>query len=343
MIGGYQILDLRSIDLQKSGSASSITDPYVLKQLLMFRDHIDKAYNFAKPLVNQLKPVLVRFRDKKSGEKTEGATFGELSVDGNYYTFKVTARISGALVLRISVAFEEITNDYGNKEWVIDTATIQLKDESKTITGDLELTGDLSVGDEVSISGDTTIAHNKAIKSGSNMIKVEDTNNRILLDGKTYVDGSFEQNDYNWESSNLQIASDWLNGLTANNSFVKIAKVNKELHVIISAELENETEESITTGSNLSIIALSNIPSEIVSKIYRKDGTNCNQAYTDSDVILSSPISFSDINGLNYEQKCGLLYSNNPGVLALWLAYGVNITIGAGQKKFIDYRVQILL
>lgn len=154
MIGGYQILDLRSIDLQKSGSASSITDPYVLKQLLMFRDHIDKAYNFAKPLVNQLKPVLVRFRDKKSGEKTEGATFGELSVDGNYYTFKVTARISGALVLRINVAFEEITNDYGNKEWVIDTATIQLKDESKTITGDLELSGGLSVGGDVDITGD---------------------------------------------------------------------------------------------------------------------------------------------------------------------------------------------
>ena len=154
MIGGYQILDLRGIDLQKASVASNITNAYVLKQLLQLRDHIDKAYDFSKPLTNQLKPVLIRFRDKKSGEKTEGATFGELSVNGNYYTFKITARISGALVLTINVAFEEITNDYGNKEWVIDTATILLKDESKSITGDLELSGDLSVGGDVNITGD---------------------------------------------------------------------------------------------------------------------------------------------------------------------------------------------
>ena len=301
MLGGYQILDLRGIDLTISQSASDITNANVLNQLLKLRDYIDKAYNFSKPLENQLKPVLIRFRDKKANEKIEGATFGELSVVDNYYSFKITARLSGVLVLTINVTFEEVENGYGNYEWVIDDATIQLADETQTITGDLTVEGDLS------------------------------------------VDGSFEQKDCNWESSNLEIDPNWLNGLTAHNSFVKIAKVNKELHVIISAELENETAESITTGSNLSIIALSNIPSEIASKIYRKDGTNCSQAYTDSDVILSSPISFSDINGLNYEQKCGLLYSNNPGVLALWLAYGINITIGASQKKFIDYRVQILL
>ena len=157
MIGGYQILDLRGIDLSKGAVASNITDAYVLKQLLQLRDHIDKAYDFSKPLTNQLKPVLIRFRDKKSGEKTEGATFGELSVNGNYYTFKITARISGALVLTINVAFEEVTNDYGNKEWVIDSATILLKDESKTITGDLELSGDLSVGDDASIGGDLSV------------------------------------------------------------------------------------------------------------------------------------------------------------------------------------------
>ena len=157
MIGGYQILDLRGIDLTKGSVASNITNVYVLKQLLQLRDHIDKAYDFSKPLTNQLKPVLIRFRDKKNGEKTEGATFGELSVNGNYYTFKITARISGALVLTINVAFEEVTNDYGNKEWVIDTATILLKDESKTITGDLELSGDLSVGDDASITGDASV------------------------------------------------------------------------------------------------------------------------------------------------------------------------------------------
>lgn len=160
MIGGYQILDLRGIDLQISASASNITDPYVLKQLLSLRDHIDKAYDFNKPLVNQLKPVLIRFRDKKNGEKTEGATFGEMSVVTNYYTFKITGRISGQFTLIINVAFHEITNEYGNKEWVINTAKIQLADASVVLEGDIAIDGDLSVSGDIegdSISGNEIV------------------------------------------------------------------------------------------------------------------------------------------------------------------------------------------
>lgn len=157
MIGGYQILDLRGIDLQISASASNITDPYVLKQLLQLRDHIDKAYNFNKPLVNQLKPVLIRFRDKKNGEKTEGATFGEMSVVGNYYTFKITGRISGQFTLIINVAFHEVTNAYGNKEWLINTAKIQLADASNVLEGDIAMENDLSVGGDLTIVGNAVL------------------------------------------------------------------------------------------------------------------------------------------------------------------------------------------
>lgn len=164
MIGGYQILDLRGLNLQISASASNITDPYVLKQLLSLRDHIDKAYNFNKPLVNQLKPVLIRFRDKKNGEKTEGATFGEMSVVGNYYTFKITGRISGQFTLIINVAFHEVTNAYGNKEWLINTATIQLADASDVLEGDIDLEGDLSVGGDLEVIGDVTGGENSKFK-----------------------------------------------------------------------------------------------------------------------------------------------------------------------------------
>lgn len=157
MLGGYQILDLRGIDLTISQSASDITNANVLNQLLKLRDYIDKAYNFSKPLENQLKPVLIRFRDKKANEKIEGATFGELSVVDNYYSFKITARLSGVLVLTINVTFEEVENGYGNYEWIIDDATIQLADETQTISGDLEVTGDLSVGDDATITGDASV------------------------------------------------------------------------------------------------------------------------------------------------------------------------------------------
>lgn len=145
MIGGYQILDLRGLNLEITQQAQSLTDQNVLKQLtLLLRDSIDKDYNFNKPLENQLKPVLIRFRDKKNGEKIEGATFGELSVKGNYYSFLISGHLSGLLTLLLNVEFEEITNDYGNQEWVIKTATIQLIDASSVLEGNIDVEGNLT-------------------------------------------------------------------------------------------------------------------------------------------------------------------------------------------------------
>lgn len=157
MLGGYQILDLRKIDLTITKTQSNITDAYVLSQLLKLRDFIDKDYDFSKPIENQLKPVLIRYRDKKNGEKSEGAMFGELAVVDNYYTFKITGRISGALILTIKVAFQEITNDYGAKEWAINTAKIQLQDVIEDLEGNLALEGDLDVSGDVDVGGDLTV------------------------------------------------------------------------------------------------------------------------------------------------------------------------------------------
>ena len=78
MLGGYQILDLRNIDLSRSTSEASITDVEVLKQLSHIADHIQKNYDFNKPLQNQLKPLLIRYRDKKVGEKHEVALYGNI-------------------------------------------------------------------------------------------------------------------------------------------------------------------------------------------------------------------------------------------------------------------------
>ena len=160
MLGGYQILDLRKIDLTITKTQSNITDAYVLSQLLKLRDFIDKDYDFSKPIENQLKPVLIRYRDKKNGEKSEGAMFGELAVVDNYYTFKITGRISGALILTIKVAFQEITNAYGAKEWVINTAKIQLQDVIEDLEGNLALEGDLDVSGDLDVGGDANIFEN---------------------------------------------------------------------------------------------------------------------------------------------------------------------------------------
>ena len=184
MLGGYQILDLRGIDLEKSQSASDITNANVLNQLLKLRDYIDKAYNFSKPLENQLKPVLIRFRDKKVNEKIEGATFGELSLVDNYYSFKITARLSGVLVLTINVTFEEVENGYGNYEWIIDDATIQLADETQIIDGDVTIDGDLSVTGSINGESNPSVRpvwfHPLTLYSGGNTITINEKEYSLL-------------------------------------------------------------------------------------------------------------------------------------------------------------------
>lgn len=151
MLGGYQILDLRGIDLTVGTSASNITDANVLKQLRELRNHIQKDYNFAKPLNNQLKPVLVRYRDKKNGEKHEVAIYGNLEVLTNYYTFKINA-IGHGEKLSIEVVFEEKTDECENKYWDIKTAKVLLSID-EAIGGDLDVTGDASIGGDLEVTG----------------------------------------------------------------------------------------------------------------------------------------------------------------------------------------------
>ena len=128
MLGGYQILDLRNIDLTRGTSASNITNAYVLNQLLKLREHIEKSYDFSKALNNQLKPVLIRYRDKKVGEKHESAVFGALEVVNTYYKFKIVAENNGER-LSIDVEFEEKTYENDEKYWDIKTAKILLTQE----------------------------------------------------------------------------------------------------------------------------------------------------------------------------------------------------------------------
>ena len=132
MLGGYQILDLRSIDLSRGTSESSISDASVLAQLLNIRDHIQKTYDFSKPLHAQLKPLLIRYRDKKVGEKHEVALYGNIEVINTYYKFRIIANNEGEQ-LTINVEFEEKTDEYDNKYWDIKTAKILLTSAEQTI------------------------------------------------------------------------------------------------------------------------------------------------------------------------------------------------------------------
>ena len=239
MLGGYQILDLRGIDLSIGTSASNITDANVLKQLRELRNHIQKDYNFAKPLNNQLKPVLIRYRDKKNGEKHEVAIYGNLEVLTNYYTFKINA-IGHDEKLSIEVVFEEKTDEYENKYWDIKTAKVLLSiDEA--------IGGDASIGGDLNVTGDTSI--------GGDLVVTGKVNGKIAFEDiedaqghKRFIEGD--------------ITAEEITGLT--QKYGKWSLSGSHLMIVLAVDVADTT--AFVSGTT--IAQITNIPSWILDKIY---------------------------------------------------------------------------
>lgn len=124
MKGGYQILDLTGLDLEIKNEQTSISDPKILKQLDYLKSYIEDGYNFAKPLNNQLKPILLRIRDKKNGEKQESSVWANLSKKTNNLTFVVEAVVDSITfkMIQIEVVFELKQDEVDNYYYGIKTA-----------------------------------------------------------------------------------------------------------------------------------------------------------------------------------------------------------------------------
>lgn len=312
MLGGYQILDLRKIDLTITKTQSNITDAYVLSQLLKLRDFIDKDYDFSKPIENQLKPVLIRYRDKKNGEKSEGAMFGELAVVDNYYTFKITGRISGALILTIKVAFQEITNAYDAKEWVINTAKIQLQDVLEDLEGNLALEGDLSVSGDVAVGGD------------------------LVVTGKISSSANFTRE---------LVLPDTAQGLSKVYAYAVLNQENNILEYIIACKYTNNTEADITINANTVIFGslyITDLPEDLASKIYRLDGTNLSEEDdAEASILIDSGAYF--VSASNMGQLFVNMYSVSPRSMTHEIINTNQITIPSGSSLIVGARVFLKL
>ena len=143
MLGGYQIINLTKLDLTIGTSQVSITDSEILNQLRDLREHIEDNYNFAIPLNRKLKPVLLRLRDKKNGEKQEVSVWANLSIITNNKTFKIEALVDSVSMkaIQIEVVFQQLTDDDGNPYWDIKTAkylyTENINIEGGTVEADV--------------------------------------------------------------------------------------------------------------------------------------------------------------------------------------------------------------
>lgn len=163
-----------------------------------------------------------------------------------------------------------------------------------------------------------------------------------IFNGNISINGWLEQSDFNYLSNNQTISPQWLNGITAKNVYMRFGVINKVLYVVVSAQLENETENDITTNAGYPLFN-SAIPSSIASKIYRKDGTTCNVQATDTngDICLIDLI-LSRRSGVELNRKTALIYSVNATQFAIWLA-NASFTVPAGATYDLDARTFLLL
>ena len=180
----------------------------------------------------------------------------------------------------------------------------------------------------------------KAVNDNADVVDTILDGNLIETDLKVKT---IAQTDYNWDSGNLTLNNDWLNGLTAINSFVKFVIVNNIMYIVVSTKLKNNTENSITTAINKSLISAITIPEEYADKIYRKDGTNLSQDYGGSDdSVIGVTYRLSTYTGAYKALIEGNVYSAGIRQLGLW-ATSSTATIPAGEERILDFRTFIVL
>ena len=152
---------------------------------------------------------------------------------------------------------------------------------------------------------------------------------------------TLEQSEYNYDSGNIELNPNWLNGVTATKSFLKFVVINKVFYVVISLILENETENDIAMPGNTALITQFELPEAISSKIYRKDGTTLNQTLTLSDCVIGCTYRVSAIAGASKSDVDGTIYSSVTNRIGLWAA--TSLTIPAGATRILDFRTQLIL
>lgn len=109
MRGGYQILDIRGLNIQPNDTEVSITDEYVLEQLLKIGDFIDDE---AGLIANQLKPINVLLPASSGYANLSLLEAGTLLIDAMV--------LGGHFVL--SVVYGTAQDDYGNWFKFVDSA-----------------------------------------------------------------------------------------------------------------------------------------------------------------------------------------------------------------------------
>ena len=140
----------------------------------------------------------------------------------------------------------------------------------------------------------------------------------------------------------MNLVNTWLNGLTASNTYAKIMVKNGVLYMVVSTRLTNSTESDITTAM-APIAEAADLPDEIASKIYRKDGTNVSVNPVSGDNICGATLHISNSDSGGIALKECSLYSTTAKNVRFWSSSASKFTVPAGAAYDVDVRVFLIL
>lgn len=165
--------------------------------------------------------------------------------------------------------------------------------------------------------------------------QLENIIQKEIASGENIVNGAWEY------EQDIELEDSFLNGLEVANLFGKIQVKNGVLYIVISALLSNNTESSITTGSTY-IAYIKNIPSKIASKIFRKDGSNIDNAPIGSvwNILNKKGYNTTDTGGSPGDVNINV---NSNFAKQIELYARNTFSVASGSAKAFDFRVFITL
>lgn len=381
MLGGYQIIDLSGMNIALSSDVVSITDQKVLRQLLALRDHIEENYNFTKPLNKKLKPVMIRLRDKESGEKLEGALWGNLSIVDDNLSFNIDAIVTASplKVLQINVVFEKKQDDDGNDYYDIKSAKYEYKGGEDVVTvtniknissaiinkldcGDIVLKKDSSglhayivsfrnaTGICLTYTDASVIETQSYDKVGQNWVYNSEDKSTLpeFAQSGTIVDALGLDNEGKLVKQK-NINKTWggtlpsLQGLNVGAIvFAKACRNGNEINFIFNARLKNETASDITLGIDELLFTYDELDEDIMEKIFTHNGISLKNE-TENGSVAMTPLTVAQMNGHFVSLHYANLYYNVTLKRLRYYLEGTSLVVPANSTRDLEARISLAI
>lgn len=343
MLGGYQIINLTGIDVALNSEMTAISNRGVLIQLLALREYIEDNYNFTRPLNKKLKPVMLRLRDKESGEKIESSVWANIAVIDDNLSFNIDAIVSvnPLRVLQINVVFQKLQDEDENDYYDIKSAGYLYKGGNDVVTVsnikniDSDIINKLQCGDIV-LKHDSSGDHAYIVSyRGATGICLTYTDASVIetqsydLDDDEWVYNSEDKIDLinpNFISVHANEIIENMSGYSAEldntlseyfekeNVYTSVVKTGNKITFVCAFKV---TRKASFTGTDLSLAKFT-IPSNIGSKLYPVSLAGYN-----------SGIAFSSITAMNQYKSgvdiYGLVEKNNNTQLTIYIVAKNNL------------------